>query len=83
MRTYTSRDYRVETGIDRVTGDVVAVAREFPSLSWVDESRSAAAQGLRDLLDDVLDDMYSLGEEPPTPSHLRVAVRELKELQLT
>lgn len=82
MRTFTSRDYRIETGIDRVTGDIVAVVREFPSLSWVDSSRATAAKGLRALLDDVLQDIYGCGDEPPVPSHLRVAVQELRELQL-
>ena len=82
MRTYTSADYTFVTGRDRETGEFVAIVREFPSLSWISSiSRAHAADGLRRLLSDVLDDIYEDGEQPPTPERLRVRSHELRDLQ--
>jgi hypothetical protein len=64
---YRVDDYAMLVGRDRETQEFVAVVREFPSLSWVAESRVDAAVGLRSLLGDILDDMYSQGEDVPTP----------------
>jgi hypothetical protein len=75
-RRFHARDYTVQTGRDRVTGEYVAIVNEFPSLSWVSAiSRGLAASGLRELLDDVLDDMYEEGEDVPAPG-----VRELNSI---
>ncbi|MDD7944558.1 hypothetical protein PUW79_07940 [Microbacterium sp. NE2HP2] len=68
MQRYYARDYDVQTGRDRETGEYVAIVKEFPSLSWVSEyNRVLAASGLRDLLNDVLEDMYANGEDVPRP----------------
>lgn len=48
-------------------GEYVATCLEFPSLSWLAESRNAAIDGLEALLDDVLADMRAQGEEVPVP----------------
>lgn len=75
-RRFHARDYTVQTGRDRITGEYVAIVKEFPSLSWVSSiSRGLAAAGLRELLDTVLDDMYTDGEEVPAPG-----VRELNSI---
>ena len=65
---YTAKDYTIYVGIDRETGDFVAITREFPSLSWVAFSRPHAAQGLRGLLAEVLEDIYEDGGQPPAPA---------------
>lgn len=81
---HRAQNYEILVGRDRVTGDFVAIVREFPSLSWVSEvNRSLAAQGMRSLLAEVLADMYASGEEPPAPhSHVssKGAASDLKEL---
>lgn len=45
----------------------VASAVEFPSLSWLDDDRDAALHGIEALVRDVLADMTTAGETPPTP----------------
>lgn len=64
---YGIDDYAILVGRDRDTQEFVAIVREFPSLSWVAESRVDAAAGLRDVLNGVLQDMYEHGEGVPTP----------------
>lgn len=85
MMGYTVNDYRIYTGRDRVTGEYVAVVREFPGLSWVsDISRDFAASGLRDLLVDVLEDIREDGEDAPVPARRETvdAAEEIRDLQL-
>lgn len=60
-------DYTILVGRESGTDEFVALVREFPSLSWVAESRVEAAIGLRHLLGDILTDMYQQGEDVPTP----------------
>lgn len=57
--------YRVVWSAD--DGEYVATCLEFPSLSWLAESRNAAIDGLEALLNDVLEDMRAQGEEVPVP----------------
>jgi hypothetical protein len=45
----------------------VATVAEFPSLSWIDEGRRTAEDGLVSLVADVLTDMHESGETPPEP----------------
>jgi len=81
---YNAQDYSILVGRDRVTGEFVAIVREFPSLSWVSEvNRSLAAQGMRGLLADVLADIYADGEVPPAPAryaHQLDSTEALREL---
>ncbi|MBA3308998.1 MAG: toxin-antitoxin system HicB family antitoxin [Nocardioidaceae bacterium] len=47
--------------------EYVATCLEFPSLSWLSESRSEAIDGLEKLVADVVEDMRGSGEEVPVP----------------
>lgn len=47
--------------------EYVATVAEFPSLSWLAETRRDAEDGLVSLIADVLNDMATVGETPPTP----------------
>ncbi len=48
-----------------VDGEFVATCAEFPSLSWLADSQTAALAGITTLVDDDLTDMRTSGEEPP------------------
>lgn len=48
-------------------GEYVATCLEFPSLSWLAESRSDAIDGLERLVADVVEDMAANGEMVPEP----------------
>lgn len=69
---YRVPDYAILVGRDQGSQEFLAVIREFPSLSWVADSRVDAAAGLRRLLGDVLDDMYDQGEDVPAPQRTPV-----------
>lgn len=47
--------------------EYVATVAEFPSLSWLAETRRAAEDGLVGLVGEVLTDMAESGETPPEP----------------
>lgn len=47
--------------------EFLATCAEFPSLSWLASSQIEALKGLRDLLDEVIDDMGEQGEPVPQP----------------
>ena len=47
--------------------EYVATCLEFPSLSWLAESRSDAIDGLEALVADVVQDMQENGETVPEP----------------
>ena len=47
--------------------EYVALCAEFPSLSYLDESRIAALNGITDLVKDIVVDMETNGEKVPTP----------------
>ncbi len=69
---YTVDDYALLVGVDRASREFVAVVREFPSLSWVAGTRVDAAAGLREVLSEVLSDMYANGEDVPAPQRTPV-----------
>lgn len=48
-------------------GEFVATCLEFPSLSWLAESRNEAVDGLEKLVADVVADMLASGEAIPEP----------------
>lgn len=48
-------------------GEFIATVVEFPSLSWIAESREAALSGLTSVVEGVLQDMLAGGEEVPAP----------------
>lgn len=64
---YGVDDYAILVGRDGDTQEYVAVVREFPSLSWVAGTRIDAAAGLRNVLSEILVDMYESGEDVPGP----------------
>jgi predicted HicB family RNase H-like nuclease len=47
--------------------EFVATCLEFPSLSWLAESRNAAIDGLEHLVAEVVADMRNTGEQIPEP----------------
>lgn len=62
-----TRDYEVSVKRDAQSGEFVALAREFPSLSWLARTPQLARRGLRHLLDEVIADMKRTGEPVPEP----------------
>ena len=48
-------------------GEHLGLCAEFPSLSWLASTPSAALSGIRDLVSGVLADMRVSGESPPEP----------------
>lgn len=48
-------------------GEYVATCLEFPSLSWLAESRGDAIDGLERMVAEVVDDMTDNGEDVPQP----------------
>lgn len=47
--------------------EFIATVVEFPSLSWIAESREKALRGLTSLVEEVIQDMKHEGEEIPKP----------------
>jgi predicted HicB family RNase H-like nuclease len=58
--------------------EFVGLCAEFPSLSWLDENRTEALNGIVRVVDDVLKDMEKTGEKPPTPLTEREYSGELR-----
>ena len=48
-------------------GEHVGLCAEFPSLSWLAPTPSAALSGIQELVGSVLADMQANGESPPEP----------------
>lgn len=47
--------------------EFIATVVEFPSLSWIADTREAALDGLTSVVEEVLQDMLTEGEEIPAP----------------
>ncbi len=47
--------------------EYVGLCAEFPSLSYLDENRITALNGITDLVKDIMVDMETNGEKVPTP----------------
>lgn len=47
--------------------EYVGLCHEFPSLSWLEPTADAAFAGIRKVVAEVLEDMQTTGEIPPTP----------------
>ena len=65
MSNYEHYTYRVTWSVD--DEEFVGLCTEFPSLSYLDEERSRAMDGIIQLVNDVVDDMRVNGEEIPDP----------------
>ena len=48
-------------------GEYLGLCAEFPSLSWLSDSQEGALRGVRELVNDVIDDMNDAGEKIPEP----------------
>ncbi len=51
--------------------EYVGLCGEFPSLSWLAKTPEAALHGIRNIVDEVVADIRSNGETPPTPMSSR------------
>ena len=47
--------------------EFIATVVEFPSLSWISDTREGALSGLTALVDEVVQDLVAEGEEIPAP----------------
>lgn len=47
--------------------EYVGLCAEFPSLSWLDEKPESALTGIRQIVDDVVEDLQASGEVVPEP----------------
>ncbi len=56
-------EIRVEIHYDEPTEPV----REFPLLSWIEDTPEKAVNGMREMLREILEDMEAKGEDIPTP----------------
>jgi len=65
MVNYEHYSYRVIWSSE--DEEYVALCAEFPSLSYLDESRITALNGITDLVKDIVVDMETNGEKVPTP----------------
>jgi predicted HicB family RNase H-like nuclease len=48
-------------------GEFIGLCAEFPSLSWLAETKEAAVKGITDLVSNVINDMESNNETIPVP----------------
>ena len=65
MVNYEHYSYRVIWSTE--DEEFVGLCAEFPSLSYLDESRIAALNGITDLVKDIVIDMEANEEKVPTP----------------
>ena len=63
----TAEHYTYRVSWSEEDNEYVATCVEFPSLSWLDESRSGALDGIFDLVVDVVRDMTKNEEKIPEP----------------
>ena len=65
MKNYDHYTYKVTWSSE--DQEYVGLCAEFPSLSYLDESRAAAFEGIETLVKDVVADMEANGEKIPEP----------------
>jgi predicted HicB family RNase H-like nuclease len=58
--------------------EFVGLCAEMPSLSWLEEDRTKALEGIVQVVKEVLDDMQQNGEQPPVPLSERQYSGELR-----
>ncbi|NYA45155.1 toxin-antitoxin system HicB family antitoxin [Serratia fonticola] len=63
MEKHEHYTYRITWSAE--DSEYVGLCTEFPSLSWLAPTRTAALDGIEKLVRDVIDDMLSQGETPP------------------
>ncbi len=47
--------------------EFIGLCVEFPSLSWLAESQETALKGIREVVEEAINDMKDCGESPPLP----------------
>ena len=63
--------YTYQVGWSQEDEQFVATVREFPSLSWLEDSRDEAEKGILSLVEEVLADLLTNGEPIPQPLGMR------------
>lgn len=63
--------YTYQVGWSQEDEQFVATVREFPSLSWLEDSRDEAEKGILSLVEEVLADLLKSGESIPQPLGMR------------
>jgi len=63
--------YTYQVGWSQEDEQFVATVREFPSLSWLEDSRDAAEKGILSLVEEVLADLLESGDPVPQPLGMR------------
>ena len=62
-----AEEYSYRTEWSDEDEEFVSTSPEFPGLSWLDQDRDRALEGMKALVGDVLTDMKETGETPPVP----------------
>ena len=63
----TAAHYTYRISWSAADNEFIATVVEFPSLSWIAETREDALTGLTSVVEGVIGDMLKQGEEIPTP----------------
>ena len=63
--------YTYQVGWSQEDEQFVATVREFPSLSWLEDSLDEAEKGILSLVEEVLADLLKSGEPIPQPLGMR------------
>lgn len=61
----STRHYTYRVTWSPEDGEFVGSVAEMPSLSWLDADERGAFDGIRSLVESVIEDMLASGEEPP------------------
>ncbi len=68
--------YRVTWSVE--DEEFVGLCAEYPSLSYLDEDRYAALEGITNLVKDVVADMEATGEKVPDPLPKKATVENFR-----
>ena len=67
QRSFMSTNYHIRIHWSKEDGEYIATCPSFPSLSFGAITAAKAAAGLRTCIADILEDMQTTNETPPTP----------------
>ena len=67
MEKHTALEYSYIAEWSEEDQEYVGLCEEFPGLSWLDITVAKTIEGIKNVVAEVLDDMYSDAEEPPQP----------------
>ncbi len=60
-------DYHYTIKYSEEDKEFVATCKEFPSLSYLDINSEMALKGLKNMINDIIKDMFANNEEVPKP----------------